>query len=110
MSEGKGKLRVRREDRERLKRLSETERFQEIIGIEDPTYEDVLDEIMPDPADETILRRPEEDMVWIGSLQEEKKDRVLELAGENVSAHHVVHEYLREFVEAHNFDLEGDDE
>lgn len=98
------RIRVRRRDRKRLKILASIPEVQEACETEDPTYEDLLREVLPEADEDTVIERPEEDMVWVSNI-DEGYDKAHELAGENISAHHVINEYLDEFVEEHDIDL-----
>lgn len=91
------RIRVRRRDRERLKALKRVEAIREQVGSEEPTYEEILQLVLPVPDDDTILERPEEDMVFVNLKDAYEKTH--SLAGDNVPAHKVVSEYLDEFTD-----------
>ncbi len=98
-----GRIRVRRRDRQILKRLGRTEYIREVTGVDDPTYEDVLEVVLPEADDDTVLERPEEDMVFVNLEQMHQRTR--KLAGENVPAHEVIRHYVAEFVEEHDIEF-----
>lgn len=93
------KLRVRKKDRQRLKELQEQEAVREmaietgIIEEGDPlSYEKLVELILPEDGE--VLDR---EMAWI--TVHSKREDVLELAGDNVSAHHVIHKLTQRFIE-----------
>lgn len=99
----KKKKRVRESDRERLKDLKEHDAVVEAYDdkdADDLNYDDVLEVVLPEPSEETIMERPEDEMVFI-NLHEDRGifDRINQLAGENVSSHEVIHQYVNEFEE-----------
>jgi hypothetical protein len=101
------KLRIRKEDRQRLKELQEQEKVREmaieagLIEEDDPlSYEKLVELILPE--DEVVYDR---EMAWI--TVHSKREEVLEMAGNNVSAHHVIHELTQQFIEEN--DLGGCD-
>lgn len=97
------RIRIRRKDRKILKRLGEMDEIQDELGVEEPTYEDVLQLILPEVSEDTIMERPEEDMVFVNL--EDMYDRTHELAGENISAHRVIREYTEQFLEEREIEL-----
>lgn len=108
------KLRVRREERKLLKKLQHVEEVRREAlerGLidnwqQDMSYRMVLKIIIPDDAD--VIERPEEDMVWITA--HDMKDEVLELAGENISAHHVVRKFVSDYIQEHDIDPEVEED
>lgn len=104
------KVRVHKNERAFLKRLKEIPEVRE-MAVEDGilnerderfSYEQLLRLLIPDDADP--IERCEEDMVLIGAR--EMKERVQELAGENVPEHRVVRRFALQFTEEHNLEVE----
>lgn len=93
---GESRIRVRREDRWRLKQLKDHPEMIEKAG-ENPSYDDMLEVILPEPTEDNIVARPEEDMVPLSVSRMHEKTK--ELAGENVSAHEVIRYYIDDFIE-----------
>lgn len=108
------KLRVRQEERKLLKKLQHVDEVREEAldrGLidewsQDMSYRMVLKIIIPDDAE--VIERPEEDMAWITA--HDMKDEVLDLAGENISAHHVVRLFVEEYIEENDLEIEVDDD
>lgn len=94
------RLRVRESDRELLNRMKDSQHVKRhavdegIIDDRDDvlTYPDLIYLIIPDDAEPISY-----EMAWVHLRDEEAKDRVLDLAGENISAHHVVRKFLDDY-------------
>lgn len=107
------KLRVREEERKILKRVQHINEVREMAVEEglleefegDLSYEKILRLIIPDDAE--VISRPEEDMAWIPA--DDMRDEVQRLAGENISAHHVVREFTHDFLEENGIEVEIDE-
>lgn len=102
------KLRVRGEDSERLQSLKDSEKVEQMAleaGLieegEKISYEHILSLAIPEDA-EVISRS---DMTWIRVGDEDVHEEVMELAGENVSAHEVVHRFTEQFIERHEIQV-----
>lgn len=99
------RLRVRESDREMLKQFKQSQSVKQeavdegIIGDTDEqlSYRDLIMLIVPEDADEMSVG----EVAWVQMRDEEAKDRVLDLAGDKVSAHQVVNRFVSEFAEKH---------
>lgn len=102
------KLRIRDEDHRKLQRLKESDRVKELAvekGVIDRTdealsHEDIL-LLVTEGAD--VLSRG--DMRWIPIFDKTVHERVMDLAGENVSAHEVVNQQVSKFIGRHQIKL-----
>lgn len=106
------KIRVRGEDFGKLETLKTHPDVKEMAveegHIDDPdqrvSYEVLLKLMIPENAD--MVSR--EEMRWIPIYEEEIHEMVMDLAGENVSAHEVVHRFTREFTRANEIELDNE--
>lgn len=100
----KGRIRVREVDRKRLQQLKTHPVVKRQIDGQ-ITYEKILDLIYPEKVtEEHVLERPEEEMVWV--VLKSAHETTMDLAGENMSAHHVLNHYIDQFVEEEGIDPE----
>lgn len=104
MSDDPGKVRVKKEDRSVISDMRDDPEIQELALEEGATdeirggtlkFETLFELIIPDDAEP--MARPEEEMIWVRAGSQ--KSQILDLAGENVSAHEVVSRFTAEFVE-----------
>ncbi|MFB6282550.1 MAG: hypothetical protein ABEK59_01255 [Halobacteria archaeon] len=102
------RIRVSREVRQRLKDLKDVDIIQEEAGTDEPSYEEVLDVVLPDKSEvgEKRMERKEEDMVFINL--DETYYRTHELAGENVSAHRVLEKFTKDFAKENDIEYNNE--